>query len=34
MNKGDIVSEVAKVTCSKAEAGKIVNAFFGAIKKH
>ncbi len=33
MNKGDIVSEVAKVTCSKAEAGKVVDAFFGAIKK-
>ncbi|MEN6321181.1 MAG: HU family DNA-binding protein [Syntrophaceae bacterium] len=33
MNKGDIITEVAKVTCSKTEAVKAVDAFFGAIKK-
>ncbi|MEN6317662.1 MAG: HU family DNA-binding protein [Syntrophaceae bacterium] len=33
MNKEDIVTEVAKVTCSKAEAGKVVDAFIGTIKK-
>lgn len=33
MNKGDIIGEVAKVTCSKVEAGKVVDAFLGAIKK-
>jgi DNA-binding protein HU-beta len=33
MNKEDIVNEVAKTTCSKAEAVKAVNAFIEAIKK-
>ena len=33
MNKGDIINEVAKVTCSKACAGEAVNAFFGTVKK-
>jgi nucleoid DNA-binding protein len=33
MNKGDIINEVAKATCSKAEAGKAVKAFLEAIKK-
>jgi nucleoid DNA-binding protein len=33
MNKGDIVSEVAKVTCSKAEAEKAVNAILESVKK-
>lgn len=33
MNKGDIVSAVAKVTCSKAEAGNVVNAVLETIKK-
>ena len=32
-NKGDIVDAVAKTTCSKAEAGKAVDAFLDAIKK-
>jgi DNA-binding protein HU-beta len=33
MNKGDIVSEVAKVTCSKAEAKNAVNVLLEAVKK-
>lgn len=33
MNKGDLINEVAKSTCSKAEAGKAVKAFLEAIKK-
>jgi len=33
MNKGDLINEVAKSTCSKAEAVKVVNAFLDAIKK-
>ena len=33
MNKEDIINEVAKTTCSKAEAVKAVNAFIEAIKK-
>jgi nucleoid DNA-binding protein len=33
MNKGDIVNEVAKVTCSKAEAKNAVNVLFEAVKK-
>ena len=33
MNKGDIINEVAKATCSKAEAVKAVDAFLGAVKK-
>jgi len=33
MNKGDIVREVAKVTCSKAEAEKAVNVILESVKK-
>ncbi|MGA3208071.1 MAG: HU family DNA-binding protein [Syntrophales bacterium] len=33
MNKEDVISEVTKTTCSKAEAGKAVNAFLEAVKK-
>jgi len=33
MNKKDIIDEVAKTTCSKAEAGKAVKAFLDAIMK-
>ena len=33
MNKGDLIDVVAKTTCSKAEAGKAVDAFIGAVKK-
>lgn len=33
MNKEDIINEVAKATCSKAEATKAVNAMLEAIKK-
>ena len=33
MNKEDIINEVAKSTCTKAEAGVAVNAFLEAIKK-
>ena len=33
MNKGDLIDVVAKTTCSKAEAGKVVDAFLDAIKK-
>lgn len=33
MNKEDIINEVAKSTCTKAEAVNAVNAFIDAIKK-
>jgi len=33
MNKADLINEVAKTTCSKAEAGQAVKAFLEAIKK-
>ena len=33
MNKGDIINEVAKATCSKAEAVKAVDTFLEAVKK-
>jgi nucleoid DNA-binding protein len=33
MNKEDIVNEVAKVTCSKAEAKNAVDIFIGTVKK-
>jgi nucleoid DNA-binding protein len=33
MNKEDIINEVAKTTCTKAEAVNAVNAFIDAIKK-
>ncbi len=33
MNKGDLVNVVAKSTCTKAEAAKVVDAILGAIKK-
>jgi len=33
MNKGNIINEVAKATCSKAEAEKAVKAFLETIKK-
>lgn len=33
MNKVELINEVAKVTCSKAEAGKALDAVLGAIKK-
>ena len=33
MNKEDVINEVAKTTCSKAEAGKALNAFLEAVKK-
>jgi len=33
MNKKDIIDEVAKTTCSKAEAGKAVKAFLETITK-
>ena len=33
MNKKEIISEVAKVTCSKVEAEKAVNAFLDATRK-
>jgi nucleoid DNA-binding protein len=33
MNKEDIVCEVAKVTCSKAEAKNAVDVFIGTVKK-
>ncbi len=33
MNKGDLIEEVAKVTCSKKEAGLAVDATFAAIQK-
>jgi nucleoid DNA-binding protein len=33
MNKGDLINEVAKGTCSKACAVKGVDGFIGAVKK-
>jgi len=33
MNKADIINEVAKATCSKAEAEKAVKVFLETIKK-
>ena len=33
MNKGDLINEVAKSTCSKAEAGQAVKAVLETIKK-
>jgi DNA-binding protein HU-beta len=33
MNKGDLIEEVAKVTCTKKEAAKAVDATLGAIQK-
>ena len=33
MNKEDIINEIAKVACSKAEAAKAVNAMLETIKK-
>jgi DNA-binding protein HU-beta len=33
MNKGDLINEVAKATCTKAEAVKAVDAVLNAVKK-
>jgi len=33
MNKGDLINEVAKVTCSKSCAVQAVDAFLGTVKK-
>lgn len=33
MNKEDIINEVAKTTCTKAEAGMAVDAVIAAVKK-
>jgi nucleoid DNA-binding protein len=33
MNKVELINEVAKATCSKAEAGKALDAVLAAIKK-
>ena len=33
MNKGDLIQELAKVTCTKKEAEEAVNTIFGAITK-
>jgi len=33
MNKGDLINEVAKATCTKAEAVKAVDAVFNTVKK-
>lgn len=33
MNKAELIEEVAKVTCSKKEAGEAVSATFAAIQK-
>ena len=33
MNKGDIINEISKVACSKAEAERILNAFLDTVKK-
>ena len=33
MNKEELITEVAKTTCTKAEAGKALNAVIEAIKK-
>jgi nucleoid DNA-binding protein len=33
MNKGDLINEVAKATCTKTEAVRAVDAVFNAVKK-
>ena len=33
MNKGDLINAVAKSTCTKAEAAKVVDGVLGSIKK-
>jgi DNA-binding protein HU-beta len=33
MNKGDLINEVAKVTCSKSCAVQAIDAFLGTVKK-
>lgn len=33
MNKEELVAEVAKITCTKAEAAKAVDGLFQAVKK-
>ena len=33
MNKEELITEIAKTTCTKAEAGKALNAVIEAIKK-
>lgn len=33
MNKADIINEIAKVTCTKAEASKVLNAFLEIVIK-
>ncbi|MEN6373500.1 MAG: HU family DNA-binding protein [Smithella sp.] len=33
MNKADIINEIAKTTCTKAEAAKALDAFLEAVKK-
>ena len=33
MNKADIINEIAKVTCNKAEASKVLNTFLETIIK-
>jgi nucleoid DNA-binding protein len=33
MNKGDLINEVAKATCSKSCAVKAVDTFLGVVKK-
>ena len=33
MNKEELIAEVAKITCTKTEAGKALNAFLEAVKK-
>ena len=33
MNKEELIAEVAKITCTKAEAGKAVDALFEGVKK-
>jgi nucleoid DNA-binding protein len=33
MNKEELIAEVAKITCTKAEAGKAVDALFDGVKK-
>lgn len=33
MNKADIINEISKVACSKAETERILNAFLDTVKK-
>jgi DNA-binding protein HU-beta len=33
MNKEELIAEVAKITCTKVEAGKAVDALFEGVKK-